>query len=65
MMNLYLSIYLKGKGTNLQYAMSFLPLARSTAMMPLYTSLDGQDIADGSTRIVAMDLGMHIYTYKH
>ena len=41
----------------LKYAMSFLPLARSTAMMPLYTSLDGVEIRDSTTRIVAMDLG--------
>ena len=42
---------------NLKYAISFLPLARSSAMMPFYGGLDGVKISDGRTQIVAMDLG--------
>jgi len=52
--NILIKIVVQG---NLKYAISFLPLARSSAMMPFYGGLDGVKISDGRTQIVAMDLG--------
>ena len=40
--------------------MSFLPLARSAAMLPFYSKLDGARISDGTTEIVAMDFGRQL-----
>ena len=47
----------QGSKPHLQYAMSFLPLARSSVMLPLYGQLDGVHISDGHTEIIAMDFG--------
>jgi len=44
--------------TKLTYSMSFLPLARSSATLEFYGNLDGKQICDGVTEIVAMDFGL-------
>ena len=41
---------------HLSYAMTYLPLARSGAVLPYYRTLNAT-IADNSTAVVAMDLG--------
>lgn len=43
--------------SNLTYAMSFLPLARSSAMLNFYGNIEGKQLCDGITEIVAMDFG--------
>eukprot|EP00090_Calanus_glacialis_P004843 TRINITY_DN13625_c0_g1_i1.p1 TRINITY_DN13625_c0_g1~~TRINITY_DN13625_c0_g1_i1.p1 ORF type:complete len:1432 (+),score=169.81 TRINITY_DN13625_c0_g1_i1:127-4296(+) len=44
--------------SNLTYAMSFLPLARSSAMLNFYGNIEGKQLCDGITEIVAMDFGL-------
>ncbi len=54
----------EGKESELTYAVSFLPVARSLATAQFYSHLDGKRIADGVTEIVAMDFGERLYIYK-
>ncbi len=54
----------EGKESELTYAVSFLPVARSLATAQFYSHLDGKRIADGVTEIVAMDFGEGLYIYK-
>ena len=42
---------------NLTYAISFLPLARSSAMLEYYNNIDQEKLCDSRTEIVAMDFG--------
>ena len=42
---------------HLSYAVSFLPLARSSQMLDYYTNIKQEKLCDDTTEIVAMDLG--------
>lgn len=42
---------------NLTYAVSFLPLARSSMMLEYYNNIDQARLCDSRTEIVAMDFG--------
>ncbi len=54
----------EGKESELTYAVSFLPVARSLATAQFYSHLDGKRIADGVTEIVAMDFGEPLFIFK-
>jgi hypothetical protein len=47
----------EGTGENLTHAMSFLPLARSSAMLDYYSAIRPDRLHDGVTEIVAIDFG--------
>jgi hypothetical protein len=53
----------EGKESDLTYAVSFLPVARSLATAQFYSHLDGKRIADGVTEIVAMDFGERLCNF--
>ena len=44
----------------LSYAVSFLPLARSSQMLEYYNNIDKHKLCDGVTQIVAMDFGEYL-----
>ena len=50
------------EGTNfhLSYAVSFLPLARSSQMLDYYNNIDKEKLCDGVTQVVAMDFGEYL-----
>ena len=50
-------LFQESTDSNLTYAMSFLPLARSSAMLHFYGNIEGKQLCDGITEIVAMDFG--------
>ena len=43
--------------TKLTTVTSFLPVARSSATLDLYKTIEGGGLCDGITQIVAMDFG--------
>ena len=47
----------KSKDRRLRSAMSFLPIARSSATLEFYRDVTKDEISDGRTKVVAMDLG--------
>merc|ERR1711936_1377773 len=47
-----------GDDHNLTFAMSFIPLARSGAMLDYYGNIEGSRLSDGVTSIVAIDFGL-------
>ena len=55
-------LFQESTGGNLTYAMSFLPLARSSAMLNFYGNIEGKQLCDGITEIVAMDFGKTFIT---
>ena len=55
-------LFQESTGSNLTYAMSFLPLARSSAMLNFYGNIEGKQLCDGITEIVAMDFGKTFIT---
>ena len=56
--SLKVSLFTQEPGSlNLTYAVSFLPLARSSAMLEYYNNIHQEQLCDSRTEIVAMDFG--------